>query len=205
VERRWRLLEDEPALVSPEWLPPAEECEQLADLRAEHERLLAVNNEAQDAVADLYHERNTQLEAQRAAQEQAFLTGAHVDVPELTVTGDELAEAGARAEAARDALQAFVGRAVETIREREPEIVDVLTDVLQQAEAKRARAQELLAEADAMEAKPWRLSRWLDRVAGRSALGHVPYSELAAPPPPEPLDMEAALAGGGFTEVEVTA
>ena len=36
---------------------------------------------------------------------------------------------------------------------------------------------------------------------GRSALGQLPYSQLAAPPRPEPLDMEAALAGGSFTEV----
>jgi hypothetical protein len=198
-------LEDEPAVSSPGWLPSAEDCPELADVRADHERVLAATTEAILEVGDLHSKRNAELEAIRAAHEQAFFRGTNADVPELTVTEDEIAQAGARADAARDALQAFVRQAVATVCEREPEIVSGLDDARAEAEAKRAKAQELLAEADAMEEAPWRLTQWLDRATGRSHLGHFPYEQIEVPPPPEALDMEAALAGGGITEVMVNA
>jgi hypothetical protein len=205
TERRWRFLENDPALSSPGWLPTADECPELADLRAAHERLLAANTEALRAAGDLRRKRDAELEAQREAHEQAFLGKSDDAAPELTVTEDEMAEAQTRAEAARDALQAFAYAAVATICEREPDVLASGAKASHEAEAKRAEARALLAEADRLEAAPKRMRLWLDRVTGRSHLGLFPFDEVVAPPPPEPLDLEAALGGVGFTEVMTNA
>lgn len=205
TRRRWALLEDWPALASAGWLPPGEDCPAVADLREAHERVLAAAAQASGAAAELVRLRKDELEAVRAAEEQRLLLGKDIEVPELTVTDAQIAEARTKAEAARDALQTFARRAIEQARDREPEIVGALNEARQEAAAKREQAQTLLREADALEVTPMRVSLWLDRITGRSKLGHYPYEDMAAPPPPEPLDLEAALAGGTFTEVEVNA
>ena len=201
--RRWAFLEDNRALTNADWLPPAEDCPALADLREAHNRVLAAAREAWQAAAALGSRREVELEAVRAAEEEALFSGSPVKTPKVTVTEAEIAEARVRAEAARDALQRFLRQAVEQVREQEPEIVAGLDEARQEATAKRIEAQRLLAEADALESTPMRIQLWLARVNGASALGHFPYSEVVAPAAPEPLDMEAALAGGGMTEVEV--
>jgi hypothetical protein len=204
-QRRWRLLEDWPALSSAGWLPPAEDVPALADLRETHLRILAAEAETSAAAGALARTRKAELEAVRAAGEEALLSGKAVDVPSLTVTDAEMAEARAKAEAARDALQTFVMRAAEEAAELAPEITEGLRGAYGEAAAKRAEAQALLAEADDLEKTPRRVSLWLQRITGQSKLGHFPYDQMVAPAPPEPLDMEAALAGGTFTEVEVLA
>jgi hypothetical protein len=203
--RRWPFLEDNRALTFPGWLPPADECPALADLREAHERILAATAEASRAATEVQRKQEAELEAVRAAEEEALFSGKPAEVLTVTVGDQEVAEASERAHAARDALQRFVQHAVEQVREREPEIVAALDGSREEAAAKRAEAQRLLAEADELERTPQRISLWLDRVTGRSNLGHFPYSEMAAPAPPEPVDLEAALAGGSFTEVEVNA
>src|SRR2546423_7679345 len=201
--RRWRFLEDNRALTFPGWLPPAEDCPALAELREAHERVLAAAAEAWTAAAALGSKREAELEAARAAEEEAMFTGKNVAVPKVTVTEAEITQARVKAQAARDALQRFVRQAVEEVREREPEILEELDGARQQAAAKRAKAQKLLAEADALEQKPKRIQLWLARYNGTSHLGPFPYSETVAPPPPEPFDMETALASGGSPQ-EVT-
>jgi hypothetical protein len=196
-------LEDNRAVTDAGWLPPAEDCPALADLREAHERVLAAAAEASKTAADLHRQRNAELEALRAAEEEALFSGKDTKTPDVTVTEDEIAEARVKAEAARDALQRWVRQAIEQVREREGEIVAALEETALAAIAKRVEAQRLLAEADAMERTPQRLQLWLARINGQSKLGHFPYSQLAAPAPPEPLDLEAALAGGDRTEVEV--
>jgi DNA primase len=203
--RRWRLLEGEPALTRPGWLPPAEDCPALADLREAHERVLAATAEASRAALDLRRQQEAELEAVRSAEEEALFSGKLAEVPTVTVGDQEVTEAGERAQAARDALQRFVQHAVEQVREREPEIVAALDEARTEAATKRAEARRLQAEADELERTPKRITLWLDRTCGRSHLGHFPYEELAAPASPEPLDLEAALAGGDYTEVMTNA
>ena len=202
-QRRWRLLEDWSALTRAGWLPDAESCPTLADLREAHERVLAAAAEASATAGDLAKRREDELEAIRAAEEDALFRGKEADPPPLTVTEDEIAEARARAEAGRDAVQRFVLYAVEQTREREPEIMAALDSARKEAADKRAEAQKLLAEADRLEAAPKRLMFWLDRITGRSNLGHFPFAEMVAPPPPESLDLETVLVGGSSQEVEV--
>jgi hypothetical protein len=161
--------------------------------------------EASGAAGDLQRKRKAELEAVRSAEEEALFSGKPTDPPPVTVTEGEIAQAGARAQAARDALQRFVRGAIETIQEREPDIVSALEETRREAAAKRAEARALHAEADQLEVTPKRLTLWLARINGESKLGHFPYAEMAPPPPPEPLDMKAALAGGSSTEVEVNA
>ncbi len=203
--RRWRLLEDEPAVTRPGWLPPAEDCPALADLHEGHVRVLAATAEALRAAADVSRRQEAELDAVRAAEEEALFSGQPGEIPSVTVGDQEITEARERAHAARDALQRFVHHAVEQVREREPEILSALEETREQAAAKRAEARRLLAEADELEKTPQRVALWLDRICGRSHLGHFPYDDMAAPAPSEALDLEAAIAGTGYTEVEVHA
>src|SRR5215831_12579267 len=46
-----RILVASPAFVDPGWLPPAADCEELADLREEHERLLGICTKALGRIA----------------------------------------------------------------------------------------------------------------------------------------------------------
>lgn len=202
-QRRWRFLEDHRAVTFPGWLPPADDCPALADLREAHERVLAAAAEAWHAAAELRHQRETELEAVRAAEEQAMFAGEPADLPDLTVSEEEIAVASRSAEAARDAFQRFALNAIEQLREREQQILEELDGARQQAATKRAEAQKLLAEADALEQTPKRVELWLARYNGTSHLGPFPYSETVAPPPSQPFDMEAVLASGGSPQ-EVT-
>lgn len=202
-ERRWRFLEDSPAVVLPGWLPPADDCPALADLRAAHERVLAGVAEASRVAIDLQNKQDDELEAVRAAEEEALFSGKLGKVPDVTVSDAEILEAKERAQAARDGLQRFVQHAIERVREREPEIMEGLAEARQQATSKRAEAEKLLAEADALEQTPKRIELWLARYNGTSHLGPFPYSETVAPTPPEPFDMEAVIASGGSPQ-EVT-
>ena len=199
--RRWRFLEDNRALTMPGWLPPAEECPALAEVREGHLRVLAAVADTSRMAGELARRRGAELEAVRAAEEEALFSGKTVKTPDVTVTEDEIAEARVKAEAARDALQRFARQAVEQVREREGQIVSALEEQALEAVAKRVEAQRLLAEADELERTPARIQLWLDRITGASKLGHFPYELMAAPPKPEPLDLEAALAGGSYTEV----
>lgn len=205
AQRRWPFLESSPAVTQAGWLPPAEDAPALADLREAHLRVLAAAAEASAVAGELVRQREAELEAVRAAEEDALLLGKAADLPPVTVTDAQIAEARAKAEAARDALQTFAKRAVEEVSELEPEIMAALDEARREAAAKREQAQALLAEADRLEMTPKRMGFWLARVTGRSALGHYEYALMEAPAPPEPFDMEAALAGGTFTEVEVNA
>lgn len=194
--RRWRFLEDFPAVSLPGWLPPAADCPELGDLRAEHERILAEGIEASHAAAELRRKHEAELEAVRAAHEQAFLSGTNVKVPKVTVTDTQLAQASAQVMAARDALQKFAIGAIETVRERESEVLAAHQEAHHQARIKRAEARVLIAEANRLEETPRRIGLWMDRICNRSNLGHFPYDQLEAPPAREPATLDSVLAGG---------
>lgn len=204
-QRRWPFLEDNRALTMEGWLPPAEDCPALADLREAHLRVLAAAAEVSAAAADLERQQKVQLEAVRDAHEQALFSGEPAEVPDVTVSDQEIIEARERARAGRDALQRFVKQAIEQVFEAAPEITAALDETRREAAAKRAEATALLDAADRLEATPKRVERWLARIDGTSKLGHYPYAQIEVPAPPEPFDMEAALAGGSITEVEVNA
>jgi hypothetical protein len=201
--RRYQFLEDNPAAADGGLFPPEEECPQLADLRAEHERLTVAVGDELKAAGELRRRRDDETEARRAAHEAEFLDGDLSSLPEYTVDEEDVADATVRAEAARDALQSFVRGAVAEVTERAPELLDRLDEVVRAADAKRAEAQAILAEADRLEGETKKMRRWLARMTGDSALGLYPFEQLDVPLPPAPLDLEAVLAGGSPTEVEI--
>ena len=182
-QSRYKFLEDNPAVEQRGWLPPADEVPELGDLRADHDRLLDAVAETARESGDLQRKRRAELEAQRAAHEAAFLGQTTEPVPALTVTEDELAQATARADAARDALQTFAQTAIEACAERESVLLDQLDETVREAEAKRAEAERIMAEAAAMEASTRRTRQWLGRATGRSPLGQFPYEQMEAPEP----------------------
>jgi len=182
-QRRYRFLEDEPAVAHPGWFPPAAECPELADLRADHDRLIeAVKQTARDASA-LFNARKVELEAQRAAHERGFLGGETEPVPALTVGEDQIAEATARADAARDALQTFAQNALAEVEQREPKLLGQLNEVQHGADLLRAQARRMLDEAELAELTTKKLSNWLARATGRSYLGQIGWDDLGLPVP----------------------
>jgi hypothetical protein len=199
LERRWAFLEDNPAVEQPGWLPPAEECPELADLREQHEHVLATFADARRAVGDLHRRAEAEAAAQTDALKDAILAGKGADtveLPEVTVAEGDVAEAIRRAQVARDALQQFARQAVETMRERATTIHAGLDERLREADAKREQARKLLAEADRVGAEPKRMRNWIDRATGDSALGLYAYADMPAPlatPVPEVFQEIAGL------------
>src|ERR1035437_8212704 len=188
---RWRYLFENIALRRPGWLPTAEEAPKLADLKAEHERLLTVVREQDAEQLKLERRRDAELEAQRAAQEASFLgksTGAKP--PKITVTDKALAEAQARSDAAYDALQTFAKRAVKEITRLTPDLRAGLVEIVSQAEARRAEARALQAEADQLEGSTNKLRNWHARFDGSSALGLISWNTLAVSMPRKPQTIE---------------
>lgn len=197
-QRRHQFLEDNRAVQEAGWLPPAAEVPELADLRADHDRLLDAVAGARREAFELRLKRGGELEAQRAGQEAAFLGHAPEPVPTATVTEEEVDQARVRADAARDALQTFAQQAIATIREQEPALVDKLDATVAEAEAKREEALAIIAAAEAMEASTRRLRAWLGRATGRSVLGQYAYEQMEAP------DGDGG-ANGGVTVAELYA
>jgi hypothetical protein len=181
--RRYRFLEDNPAVTRAGWLPPAAEVPELADLRANHERLIAAVEETAQEASALSRKRNAELEAQRAAHERGFIGGEPQKMPPLTVGDDQVAEAVFQADAARDALQTYVQTVIAEIKQREQKLLDQMDEIRRAADVRRAEAQRMLDEAELAELSTKKLSGWLARATERSHLGHYPYDELPLPVP----------------------
>jgi hypothetical protein len=205
--RRWRFLEDNPATTNPGWFPSAVDCPELAELRAEHERLLTGFYEALKASGELRSRADAEIEQRGDVLMDAILAGGNpttTPLPEPSVTKEELAEAGQRAEVARDALQAFAEDAVQSVRAQAGAIRRGIAEGMREADAKRAEARRLLAEAERLSAEPMRLQHWLDRATGASVLGLFPFEQMEAPvrvPVPELFREIAGLAPGEVVEV----
>jgi hypothetical protein len=164
------------------WLPPEADCAELADLRADHERLLGA---CADAARQLREAKGAVEQAGAArsdALRDAFLAGtspASIELPEPDMAA--VADAIRVYEAACEALESFVTSALEQLAERAPEVRRGLATLVRNAEAKRAEARRLLDEAHLLEAEPRRLMSWLDRYTGHSHLGPIAYETLDLP------------------------
>lgn len=206
--RRYRFLEENPAANSADWFPPTEACPELADLRAEHERLTGVVADRLNAAAERHYQRQAENEARRAAQERAFLSDEPEALPELTVSDDELQEAAELAATARDALQVFSQRAIAQVGERASDLFAGLDEIIRTADAKRAEAQAILAEADRMVGETKRMRAGLARTTGASPLGLYPFEQMAVPQPDSATTMtvselyDAITPAFGMTELD---
>jgi hypothetical protein len=202
---RWRFLYENPALKQPDWLPPAAEVPELGDLRAEHERLRALETSTLADYVALQARRDAEEEARRAAQESEFLGRGPAKLVPITITDEDIVDAQVRAAAARDAFQSFLRTAVGQVREREATLLDGLAAIEADAAAKQAEAQALLDEAGRLTASTLRMKAWLARTTGKSALGHVAWDDLPAPVPqtqPTLADLaEAASPAWGSVEL----
>jgi hypothetical protein len=194
--RSWRFLEDNPAVCDPGWLPPEEDCGELADLRPEHHRLLAARADALNTLGEVRRQHREQQEARGQALTDALLTGKREPAPAKTkVTEQDIEQAQLRFEAASDALEKFCRNAVTTVVERSPTIAANLTERQRQAERTRAEARRLLAEADRLAAEPTRLRDWVARATGESTLGLYPFDAIGLPVRPPVPQLVEELAG----------
>lgn len=197
--RRWRFLEDNPALVQPNWLPPEDEAPELAELRAEHVRLITLRADKARAAFELKRKSDAEAQARDDALREAYLEGADATagLPDFTVYEDDLTEAGREYEAATDALQTFTQRATKQLAELAPDLITKLdARIAEEAEPLRRQALDLMARADAIEMNARRMRNWLSRADGGANvhLGHYPYNGLPAPDPER---------GGGMTISEL--
>jgi hypothetical protein len=194
--KRWLLLENNTALSDPGWLPPPEAWPELAELRAEHERLLTVARQEAGKLSKLRKQQEDAEAARGEAMKAAFLAGNDPDAEKnrkaQTRLELDIAEARLRVEAATDALVAFLTEAIAEVERRAPEFYATLDSRRAEAEVKRKAAQRLLEEADAVVGEADRMRGWLDRESGKSALGHYPYEQMPVPDPAYTSDSEAA-------------
>ena len=188
---RWKFLLENPEVKAPGYFPSEEEVPELADLRAEHGRLLRAVAQTNIEAGALRETREQEEENRRAAQEDEFLgKGPAKKLPPITVTDEQLIDVRIRAEAAQDALQRYMREAVGQVKEREADLLAGLDAITEAAEAKRVEAQALLAQAERMEVGTKRLREWLARASGRSHLGLIAWSSLPAPVPVHQLTWE---------------
>jgi hypothetical protein len=203
--KRWLLLENEPALLRADWLPPEEEAPELAELRKEHVRLLALRQKVWDEASANVEKFKAEDDARAEELRLAYREGREPNLGDGTPPEErrEVTEAGvARIEAVTDALVEFLTEAIKEVRDRQHELYEKLNAKVAEAVALRAEAQRLLAEADAAVGNTHRMRSWLDRTTGNATIKwHLSWGETSAPAPPEEIDWAEALAGGSSMEV----
>jgi hypothetical protein len=211
-----RVVMRSPAFVDRGWLPPADDCAELADLRAEHERLLDVVADALAKVRKAREEIDGADEKRAVALRDAIAAGKS-PASVVLEKADEQALKGALGvyDAACAVLEMFVRNAEQQIVERAPVVRDGFATSLREAEAKRAEARRLLHEASRLEAEPKRLLNWLDRYTTvedpesgeqrkASWLGPIAYEAMDLPvrePVPPLFEEIAGLAPATVIEV----
>ena len=202
--------------VEPGWLPADADCPELAGLRDEHERLLAVVGEKLHALNALTRAVRD-AEAKRSdAVRDAILAGddpASIEIEQPS--DDEIARARTDYEAAAAALEVWVGRTLARIDETAPQIDAAIAQRLAAAEEKRREALRLIEEAARLAAEPQRLRRWLERYVTvtdafsnerrkASVLGPIAFDALDLPekePVPELIREIAGLAPAQVVDV----
>jgi hypothetical protein len=205
-DKRWFFLEEERALVRPDWLPTPEEWPAFAEYQQEHVRLLDLQAEAARECGDLRRAFEEEEAKRSEALTAAFLSGGEAAAADTTPPKEQeaaLREATLRLEAVNDALVTFLKATVAAINERADEFYAEIQQELVAAKDKQAEAQRLLAEADALERGTKRRHFWLDRTTFRSSIkDHYPFGQMEIPPVPEQIDWALALGGGQVMEVE---
>jgi hypothetical protein len=166
LNRSSQFLQEERALVRPDWLPSPEVWPAFAEYQREHVRLLGVQAKALAAYGDLRRDFE-QEEAERSnTLTSAILSGDEAAAPPLAPPQEQeaaLKEAWLHVEAANDALVLFLEATVAAIKERAAEFYGELQEDLAAAKEKQAEAQRLLAEANAVEHATRRRYLWLER------------------------------------------
>jgi hypothetical protein len=199
--------------VNEGWLPPEAECAELAGLRTEHLRLLAVVNETAAKFIALRKEIDSAESRRDEAVREAILAGKDPARVKVSVPDDAaLARAERDHESACEALEIFVRRALAEIEQTALTIEANIANRLSAAEAKRLEARRLLAEADRLAADPKRLLNWLDRYITvtdtfsgeqrkRSTLGPIAFTQTDVPLSVPVPDVISEIAGLGPAQV----
>lgn len=180
--KRWLLLENYPAVRSGDFFPPENAWPELAHLREEHQRLMAVVSTEGHALREVQNRHEAEDAARGEALTASFLTNGDAPGEDGRETEEyrtsDLEDARLRVEAATDALVTFLTEALAETKTRCPEFYELLESRQEDADAKVAEARRLVAEAEQVVGEAARMRTWLDRHSGVSVLNYIPYSEL---------------------------
>lgn len=163
-----RIAHD-PALARSDWLPQGTGWAGMDQLRDEHVRLLRARADAGREAAEIRRRHEEEDEQRQKALTAAFAAGRTVEPVEMTPREerrDELAPAEARVQASARALDDFLGSAVETIKEHEPEWLALLNEQDEKVRAVEEEAQRMVEQARANAARVPQMKAWLTRTAG---------------------------------------
>jgi hypothetical protein len=177
-----RLISDSAVWVDEAWLPSERSCKELADLKAEHLRLLVATHGALQALGVARRDAALVVEQRSEALTAAILAGEDpnkVKFAEPDTAAVDSAEQLYLSTA--NALERFVEEARAEILGRASDIRQRMAEQLARAAELRAEAQRTLAEAEAMEADPQRMNNWLDRYTGESPLGPLAFERMPEP------------------------
>lgn len=166
------LLDTQPALRRPDWLPEGLFPE-LDELRKEH--LEHLDSDAGDRARELREE----YEAEDTARAEALRVGG--EVPPVTPTAerqDALGEAEAEREAGVARFRDFLDGAVAKIQELEPGWREQFQQKTAEANRKREEAAALLAAAERETERVARLELWLNRTVNPRAGRYVGAPDL---------------------------
>jgi hypothetical protein len=181
--KQWLLLQNNPTLLRPDWLPPADVWPELAPMRREHERLLAQREQEIQTLREVERRFEAEDAARSVELKASYLTGGEPSEDGRgteEARNTELADARLRVEAATDALVTFLTEAISEIQGRASGWYSDLDRRRAEAEARCVEIRKLLAEAETQVVETRRLGNWLDRFSGRSALGHYPFEQMEA-------------------------
>src|SRR5690349_8036128 len=139
-KRPWALVEDHPALLRADWLPPEDVAPELAELRREHLRLLAARQEAADIAGATNTGYRREDEAHEAELAAALREGREPEQLKRTPHQERVraqTENVRRYNIANDVLVEFLASAVADISERAPELYTVLDGRAAESSEKR--------------------------------------------------------------------
>lgn len=195
-----RLVDEATALADAGWLPPeGAGWPELAELREQHQRLLARRDEVYAERTTLSDRFKAEDKARHEAQTAAFLADEPGELPDVTPPEEREAAHKAlsdRMRALNSALDEFLRDAVALIEEHVTVWTGDLANSREAAAEQRREAERLLSAARAEEVAAARAEQWLMRNGGvheRTSFRMIPRlrfvtwdSQEAYTPPPEP-------------------
>lgn len=208
-------LENAPAVLKDNWLPPDTGIAELDELRDDLMRIRAESSAQSSEVARIAEQIESTRKRNETALRDAYLTGGDpAEAAESVEALEEDLEAGeTRSRAASQALLMQINRTVGVIVEKREQWIAELhagdAQVAEEAAALEGQLREIRSRMGGYR----KLEIWLDRTGGDAAVlpqEHFPYGDIPDPEPTDPAELanwkaqilaEASYGGSTYTQV----